>query len=121
MRKSFLMFGLMFILMSGSMLFAAQATATWSAVVTNVNGGAITGVSYNIYRGPNADGSAATKLNTTALAAVTYVDTSVGATTTYYFYVTAVSSTGTEGPKSTVVRFNASDSVPAAPTNFTVN
>lgn len=113
---------LMFVVMLLVPVYAqsAQATLTWNAVTTTVSGQPVTGVTYNAYRSINADGSAATKLNTTTIAVVTFVDTTLAATTTYYYQVAGVNTDGVEGAKSLIVRFNFSDKIPVAPTAFTV-
>ena len=99
---------------------APQATATWNAVTTSITGQPVTGVTYNIYRSLNADGSVATKLNGSPIALTTYVDTTLLGTTTYYFQVSGVNTDGVEGAKSVIVRFNFSDKIPAAATGFTL-
>jgi len=97
-----------------------KATASWNAITTSTNGTPVTGVTYNVYRSVNADGSAATKLNASAITALTYVDTTLAGTTTYYYQVSGVSTDGVEGAKSVIVRFNFSDKIPGAATGFTV-
>lgn len=99
---------------------APIATASWNAITTSVNGTPVTGVTYNVYRSINADGSAAIKLNATAITALTFVDTTLAATTTYYYQVAGVNTDGQEGAKSVIVRFNFSDKIPGAATGFTV-
>jgi len=44
-----------------------------------------------------------TKLNSTLIAATTYVDTAVQASTTYFYVVTSVDSSGVESANSTEV------------------
>jgi len=108
------------LLVPGYAQSAPQATATWNAVTTSVTGQPVTGVTYNIYRSLNADGSVATKLNGSLIALTTYVDTTLLGTTTYYFQVAGVNSDGVEGAKSAIVRFNFSDKIPTSPAGFTV-
>ena len=56
---------------------------------------------YNVYRGTTSGGESSTPLNSTPVASATFTDESVQAGQTYYYYVTAVSSTGdTQSPVS---------------------
>ena len=57
-------------------------------------------VGYNIYRGTASDGESSTPLNSSPIGGTSYTDTNVTAGTTYYYVVTAVSSTGMQSPDS---------------------
>jgi len=57
-------------------------------------------IGYNVYRGTASGGESSTPLNSTPINGPAYVDTSVTAGTTYYYEVTAVSSTGTQSAES---------------------
>jgi hypothetical protein len=74
---------------NGVQLVPHSATLTWIASTTS------TVVGYNIYRGGQSGGPY-TKLNTSPVAATTYVDATVQAGQTYFWVVTAVDSSGTE-------------------------
>ncbi len=99
---------------------SATATVAWTPVTTNVNGQPVTGVTYNVLRSTVADGSAAVKLNASAITAATYLDTTALNTTTYYYMVEGVASDGTVGARSAPVRYNYSDKIPAQVTGVTV-
>lgn len=98
----------------------------WLAVATNVNGTPITGVTYNAYRsGAKADGTqdllTRVKVNAAAIPAITYTDSVPFDTTKVYFYdVTAVTSTGIEGGKSTTAKVDPKDYLPNAPGGMTL-
>jgi Abnormal spindle-like microcephaly-assoc'd, ASPM-SPD-2-Hydin len=66
---------------------------TWNASTSNDV------VSYNVYRG-TTEGSY-TKINTSPVTTLSYPDTSIAASTTYYYVVTAVDSNGVESTDST--------------------
>jgi len=66
--------------------------ATWVYTGASVAG-------YNLYRGTTSGGPY-TKINSTALSDLSYLDTNVTIGLTYYYVVTAVDSAGNEGPYS---------------------
>jgi hypothetical protein len=72
-----------------------SVTLTWTASTSAVSG-------YNVYRS-TVSGGPYTKLNSTAIAAATYVDTTVQASTTYFYVVTSVDSSNVESANSTEV------------------
>ncbi len=72
-----------------------SVTLTWAASTSTVSG-------YNVYRS-TVSGGPYTKLNSTLVAATTYVDTAVQAGQTYYYVVTSVESTGAESADSAQV------------------
>jgi len=66
-------------------------------------------LSYNIYRGNKSDGSDAVRINVAPISAPTYVDTSITPDQVYYYAVTAFDpSTGTEGARTSFLRFATS-------------
>jgi hypothetical protein len=68
---------------------AAHSVAlSWNASTSTVSG-------YNIYRGTLSGGSYL-RINSSLVAALSYTDSTVQNTTTYYYVTTAVDSTGTE-------------------------
>ncbi len=73
---------------SGVQPVSHSATLTWTASTSVV-------VGYNIYRSGQSGGPY-TKLNSSPVAATTYVDATVQAGQTYFWVVTAVDSSGTE-------------------------
>jgi hypothetical protein len=72
-----------------------SVTLSWTASTSTVSG-------YNVYRS-SVSGGPYTKLNSTPVAATTYVDTAVQASQTYYYVVTSVDSTGVESAYSAEV------------------
>jgi fibronectin type 3 domain-containing protein len=100
---------------------APKATVTWNAVTTSTNGTTITGVTYNVYRGVQANGSDGVKLNGSPITVLTYVDNTIDSTTVYYYAVSALSSTAVEGTKSVPVRFTFGDIQPATPGGVSVH
>lgn len=79
---------------------------SWAAVTANINGGTITGVTYNLYRATTAGGeSFTTPLNPTPLTTTFYSDTTVLTTTpvtTYYYKIIAVAGGIQSAPSSEV-------------------
>jgi len=63
---------------------------SWTASTTS------TVVGYNIYRGTTNNGPYSLKLNSTPVPGVTFTDTNVQSSLTYYYVVTAVDSSGVE-------------------------
>jgi hypothetical protein len=55
---------------------------------------------YNVYRGTTSGGESPTPLNSTPINGTSYVDASVTAGATYYYYVTAVGSDGVQSAPS---------------------
>jgi len=72
-----------------------SVTLTWTASTSTVSG-------YNVYRS-TVSGGPYTKLNSTLVAATTYVDSTVQAGQTYFYVVTSVDSSGVESADSTEV------------------
>jgi hypothetical protein len=72
-----------------------SVTLTWTASTSTVSG-------YNTYRS-TVSGGPYTKLNSTPVAATTYVDSTVQAAQTYFYVVTSVDSSGVESADSTEV------------------
>ena len=72
-----------------------SVTLTWTASTSTVSG-------YNAYRS-TVSGGPYTKLNSTPIAATTYVDSTVQAAQTYFYVVTSVDSSGVESADSTEV------------------
>jgi fibronectin type 3 domain-containing protein len=70
-------------------------TLTWTASTSTVSG-------YNVYRS-TVSGGPYTKLTASPVAATTYVDSTVTASQTYYYVVTAVDSSGVESANSAEV------------------
>ncbi len=58
---------------------------------------------YDVYRGTSSGGESSTPLNSELIAGTSYTDTSVQASQTYYYKITAVASSGTQSGKSTQV------------------
>ena len=86
---------------------------TWTASTTS-------GVSYNIYRGTTSGGPY-TPVNTSAITATNYVDTTAAVSTTYYYVATAVlgsqeSAYSNQASITTPATFPAN---PAAPSGLT--
>ncbi len=75
-----------------------SVTLTWTPSTSTVSG-------YNVYRS-TVSGGPYTKLNSTVIAATTYVDTTVQASTTYFYVVTSVDSSSVESANSTEVSVN---------------
>lgn len=67
---------------------AHSATTSWTASSSVVSG-------YNVYRG-TVSGGPYTKLNSSLITVLTYTDSTVQATQTYYYVATAVDSVGNE-------------------------
>jgi len=80
---------------TGVQTVAHSATLTWTASTSTVSG-------YNVYRS-TVSGGPYTKLNSTLVAATTYVDTAVQAGQIYYYVVTSVDSGGVESADSAEV------------------
>ena len=57
-------------------------------------------VGYNVYRGTTSGGEGSIPLNSTPINGESYVDTSVTAGATYYYYITAVGSDGVQSAPS---------------------
>jgi fibronectin type 3 domain-containing protein len=72
-----------------------SVTLNWTASTSTVSG-------YNVYRS-TVSGGPYTKLNSTPIAATTYVDTTVQSGQTYYYVVTSVDSSGVESTDSSEV------------------
>jgi hypothetical protein len=69
-----------------------SVTLTWTASTSTVSG-------YNVYRS-TVSGGPYTKLTSTPVAAITYADTAVQSSQTYYYVVTSVDSGGVESANS---------------------
>ena len=80
---------------TGAQAVAHSVTLTWTASTSTVSG-------YNVYRS-TVTGGPYTKLNSTLVAATSYVDTAVQASQIYYYVVTSVDSSGVESADSTEV------------------
>jgi len=129
-RRSVIIFLLVFSYLAFASSARAATTLTaklsWTPVTTNLNGAAITGVTYNVYRSAaKADGTqdlaTRAKLNAAAISAATYSDSApLDVTKTYFYDVTAVSSGGVEGAQSNTVKLDPKDSVPNAPGGATI-
>jgi bacillopeptidase F len=63
-------------------------TLTWTASTSTVSG-------YNIYRS-TTNGSGYSKINTSLVSGVSYTDSTVQSSTTYYYVATAVDGSGNE-------------------------
>jgi hypothetical protein len=72
-----------------------SVTLTWTASTSAVSG-------YNVYRS-TVSGGPYTKLNSSLIAATTYTDSTVQASTTYFYVVTSVDSSNVESANSTEV------------------
>jgi Abnormal spindle-like microcephaly-assoc'd, ASPM-SPD-2-Hydin/Immunoglobulin domain/Immunoglobulin I-set domain len=72
-----------------------SVTLTWTASTSAVSG-------YNVYRS-TVSGGPYTKLNSSLIAATTYTDSTVQASTTYFYVVTSVDSSNVESADSTEV------------------
>lgn len=72
-----------------------SVTLSWTASTSTVTG-------YNVYRS-TVSGGPYSKLNSTPVAATTYADTTVQPSTTYYYVVTSVDSSGVESADSAEV------------------
>jgi len=81
-------------------------TITWSSVRK--------ASSYNVYRSTSSYSSYATKVGSTS--STTYTDTSASNTTSYYYFITAVSSSGTESDYSDYAYCSSYYTAPSAPT-----
>ena len=73
--------------------------------------------SYNVYRGTSSGGEGTTAL-ATGVSGATYTDTGLTNGTTYYYKVTAVSSSGTSGYSNEANATPAAPTAPAAPTGL---
>jgi ASPM-SPD-2-Hydin domain-containing protein/centrosomal CEP192-like protein len=81
---------------------AGQSGASYSVDLSwNASSGSISG--YNIYRGTKS-GGAYSRINSTLNASTSYVDSSVAASTTYYYVTTAVGTDGVESKYSNQVQ-----------------
>jgi hypothetical protein len=91
-----------------------QVTVSWTDTVNP------TGTDYNVYRltgtCPSGTPTGFTLLNATPLSVMTYADTAVTGGTTYCYYVTAVNSSGSSAPSSTVQAAVPSLFQPGTPT-----
>jgi len=67
----------------------------WTASTSTVSG-------YNIYRSSTSASSGFTQINTSLVTNLSYVDSGVSSSTTYYYAATAVDSGGNESDKSNV-------------------
>jgi poly(3-hydroxybutyrate) depolymerase len=82
-----------------SNLVAADSSASRVALYWNPVGGA---AGYNVYRN-SCSGCGFTKVNATLVTSPSYADSGLSPTSTYYYYVTAVSSANVESPVSATV------------------
>ena len=80
---------------TGVQASSASVQLSWTASTSSVSG-------YDIFRS-NVSGSSYVQMNTTPVATTQYTDTTVTPGETYYYVVTAVSSTGTQSPDSNQV------------------
>jgi len=80
---------------TGVQTVSHSVTLTWTASTSTVTG-------YNVYRS-SVSGGPYTKLNSTAIAATTYVDTTVQSGQTYFYVVTSVDSSSVESADSAEV------------------
>src|SRR4029077_137241 len=80
---------------TGVQTVSHSVTLTWTASTSTVTG-------YNVYRS-SVSGGPYTKLNSTAIAATTYVDTTVQSGQTYFYVVTSVDSSNVESADSAEV------------------
>lgn len=71
----------------------SQTTLTWSANTEADMAG------YNLYRGLTSDVSKATKIASPTKGTTSYTDTSIATQTTYYYWLSAYNTGGTEGAK----------------------
>jgi hypothetical protein len=99
-----------------------SVTCAWNAPTTYSGGAPVPPwlvPSYNIYRGSKSDGSDAVQINVAPISSPTYVDTSIASDQVYYYAVTAFDpSTGTEGARSSFLRFaTSSDEAISSPGN----
>ena|ERR1700761_9263519 len=96
-------------------------TLSWSAPTANTDGSALTNLAfYNVYQGTSP--TSLTKLVTVLASSLTYITTALPVGT-YYFAVTAVTSTGVESAQTQAVAgtiATPSPTVPNAPTNLKV-
>lgn len=78
-----------------------SATLSWSAPTTNTNGTALTDLAgYHVYYGPDGN-SLTTRIDISSPSTLSYVVTGLAAGT-WYFAITAFTSTGEESAKSNV-------------------
>ena len=80
---------------SGVQPVSHSVTLTWTASTSTVSG-------YNVYRS-TVSGGPYTKLNSSVIAATTYVDSTVQASTSYFYVVTSVDSSNVESANSAEV------------------
>jgi len=80
---------------TGVQTVSHSVTLTWTASTSTVSG-------YNVYRS-TVSGGPYTKVNSSLIAATTYTDTTVQASTTYFYVVTSVDSSNVESANSTEV------------------
>ncbi len=76
-------------------LVAHSVTLTWTASTSSVSG-------YNVYRS-QVSGGPYTKLDSSAVTATSYVDSTVSASQTYFYVVTSINSSGVESADSAEV------------------
>lgn len=88
----------------------AQVALSWTAATA----GNFSIASYNVWRSTTGSGSAYTKINSSAVTATTYTDSTASNGTKYFYVVTAVDSQGNESTKSSEV-----NATPAAATTTT--
>lgn len=94
---------------------APKATLSWTAPPGNTDGSALnTPVTYNLYQGTASGAEAKVATGITSL--TTAITTGLLGGKTYYWYVTAVDSLGTEGIASAEVCKQFPNSIPAAVT-----
>jgi hypothetical protein len=80
---------------TGVQTVSHSITLTWTASTSTVSG-------YNVYRS-SVSGGPYTKLNSSTIAATTYMDSTVKAGQTYYYVVTSVDTSGVESANSAEV------------------
>jgi hypothetical protein len=108
------------LVLAATVAFAAGPTTilTWIAPTVNMDGSPVTGtITYNVYSGPTTTTLAAVPTTTSITGLTTTVLGTAG--TTLCFAVTAVNA-GQESAKSNVVCKVFAASIPAAPTNLTI-
>ena len=94
---------------------------SWTAPTA---GGAPTG--YNVYRSTTSGGCSAvtapscSKVGSTSANVLSFTDSPLSATTTYFWVVTAFNSSGESTPSNEVTATTAADPAPAAPSGLTV-
>jgi hypothetical protein len=98
------------------------AVLTWTASTSG------SPTSYNVYRTLTNNGcstisplpTGCTKVGSATAPAVTYTDSPLAATTTYFWVVTGVNASGESGPSPQATGTTGADPVPSAPTGVTV-